>query len=192
MKKQLLMMTLLVAAATYTGFGQLQRGNVLIGADLANINLNLNKGGNFNLAIQPKVAWFIRDNKAVGGYFNVQLSSAKGAGTTLQYGIGGLGRYYIGDKSLELNRHSRFFVEANLGIEGFNPATGDNTNGLGLGIGPGLAYFITPNIGLEGLLKYGTIVGFGSATTTNNLSFQFGFNVYLPRRTIKQAVQDVK
>lgn len=192
MKKQLFMMALLTACVAYNGFGQLQRGNVLMGADLANINLNLNKGGNFNLAIQPKAAWFVRDNKALGAYFNVQLASAKGAGTTLQYGVGALARYYIGDKSLELNKHTRFLVEANLGIEGFNPATGDNTNGLGLGIGPGLAYFITPNIGLEGLLKYGAIIGFGSAATTNNIGVQFGFNIYLPKRTLKNVVEEVK
>ncbi len=192
MKKHLLMMSLLLSAAVYNGFGQLQKGNVLVGANLADINLNLNKGGNFNLGIQPKAAWFVRDNKAIGAYFNVQLSSAKGAGSTFQYGVGALGRYYFSDKDLELTRRTRFFLEANVGIEGFNPATGDNTNGLGIGAGPGLAYFITPNIGLEGLVKYGTILGFGSASTTNNIGLSVGLQVYLPRRTIKQVVDDVK
>ncbi len=74
-----------------------------------------------------------------------------------------MGRYYINDKQLnDLIGHSRFFVEGNVGIEGDNPATGDNTNGLGLGLGPGWAYFITPNIGLEALLQYCGIVGFSS------------------------------
>lgn len=106
--------------------------------------------------------------------------------------IGALGRYYFADKYMQLLNHARFFLEGNVGIEGFNPATGDNSNGLGIGVGPGLAYFITPNIGLETLLKYGTIVGFGSAASTSDLSLNFGFQIYLPRRTLKKVVNEVK
>ena len=93
---------------------------------------------------------------------------------------------------MQILNHARFFLEGNVGIEGYNPATGDNTNGLGFGVGPGLAYFVTPNIGLEGLLKYGTIVGFGSAASSSNLTFNFGFQIYLPRKTLKHVVNDVK
>lgn len=190
--KKMMMIVMLVGAAAYTCTAQIQRGNVFIGANLTDINLNLNKGGNFSLGLEPRAAWFIRDNKAIGAYVNVQLTSAKGAGSTFQYGVGAFGRYYLGDRDLRPVPNSRIFVEGNVGIEGFNPATGNNTNGLGLGIGPGLAYFITPNIGLEGLLKYGAIVGFGSAATTNNLSLNVGFNVYLPRRTVKKVVDQIK
>ena len=175
-----------------TGIGQLQRGNVLVGGDLTNIDLNLNKGGNFSLAIQPKAAWFIRDNKALGAYFDLNLTTAKGEGTSVGYGVGALARYYFGDRDMQLTRHTRFFIEANTGIEGYNPAVGDNTNGLGIGAGPGIAYFITPNVGLEGLVKYRTIVGFGSAPSSSNLSFNFGFQIYFPRRELRSAVNDVK
>jgi hypothetical protein len=89
-------------------------------------------------------------------------------------------------------RHARFFFEANAGIEGTNPASGDNTNGLGLGIGPGLAYFITPNVGLEGLLKYQGIVGFGSETTSSALILSLGLQIYLPTARIKARVEEMK
>ncbi|MEO8583839.1 MAG: hypothetical protein ABI415_08575 [Flavitalea sp.] len=192
MKKKMGMFAILIVFLAESAMSQLQKGNVLMGADLANIGFNLNKGGNFSLGIQPKAAWFIRDNKAIGAYVNIQLTSAKGAGSTLAYGVGALGRYYFSDKDMQIVNHARFFLEGNFGIEGYNPATGDNTNGLGIGAGPGLAYFITPNIGLEGLLKYGTIVGFGSSASSSNLTFNFGFQIYLPRKTIRQVVNEVK
>ncbi|HXL57333.1 MAG TPA: hypothetical protein VN958_13810, partial [Chitinophagaceae bacterium] len=130
-----------------TAKAQIQRGNLLVGADIANFNLSLNSGGNFNMRIDPKLAFFIRNNIAIGPYLNLGLATAKGAGTDISYGVGLLGRYYINDSTLNLLKHGRFFLEANVGVEGYNPSVGDNTNGLGLGAGPGFAYFITENIG---------------------------------------------
>ncbi len=172
---------------------QIQSGNVLVGADLARFNLSLDKGGYFNMMINPKAAWFIRDGLALGGYVNVGVSTAKGAGTGVSYGVGALARYYVNDKKInDLIGHSRFFLEGNVGIEGDNPAVGDNTNGLGLGIGPGWAYFITPNIGLEALLKYQGIIGFGSKPTSSNLVLGVGFQIYLPTARLKAARKDFK
>ncbi|MEP6595022.1 MAG: hypothetical protein ABJA71_03705, partial [Ginsengibacter sp.] len=64
---------------------------------------------------------------------------------------------------------------------------------LGLGFGPGYAYFITPNIGLETLLKYNGIIGFGNATTQSNLNLNVGFQIYLPTRNLKTRLEnDIK
>src|SRR5689334_15389699 len=125
---------------------QIQRGYVMAGGDIANFELGLDKGGNFNFLINPKAAWFIRDKFAVGAYLTAGLRTATGAGTGINYGLGALARYYTGNATTVV-RNSRFFVEGNVGIEGDNPAVGDNTNGLGLGIGPGWTYFVTSNIG---------------------------------------------
>ena len=122
---------------------QLQQGNFLIGSDIAGLRLGLNEGSAFNVNLSPKLAFFFQNNLALGAYLKFGLATAKDAGTTIDYGIGALGRYYISDPSINVLRHSRFFFEGTAGIEGTNPATGDNTNGLGLGIGPGLVYFIT-------------------------------------------------
>ncbi len=148
---------------------QIQKGNVMLGADIANLNLSLNTGSNFSAELNPKAAWFIHDNIAVGGYVDFRISTSKGNGTDIYYGIGPLARYYINDPNLNPVHHARFFIEANVGIEGSNPEVGESTNGLGLGVGPGLAYFVTPNIGLEALLKYQGIIGFGSSLTSSNL-----------------------
>ena len=169
---------------------QIQKGNVLVGGDIAHFDLSLNTGSNFSFSIDPKAAWFINDNIALGGYFNFGLTTAKGGGTSVVYGIGALGRYYINDPNLNPLNHARFFLEGIVGINGNNPAIGNTTNGLGLGVGPGLAYFITPNIGLEGLLKYEGIVGFGSSVTSSDLVFGFGFQIYLPKKTVVKAAEN--
>ncbi|WP_276480174.1 hypothetical protein [Paraflavitalea pollutisoli] len=188
--KKLFTCLVIVLASMGAARAQIQAGNVMVGADLSRFNLSLDDGGAFNMLINPKAAWFIRDGLAIGGYLTVGLSTSKGAGSDLSYGVGGLARYYINDENLNnLIGRSRFFFEGNVGIEGDNPATGDNTNGLGLGIGPGWAYFISPNIGLEALLKYQGIVGFGSKPTSSNLTLGIGFQIFLPSSKIKSTIK---
>jgi hypothetical protein len=175
---------------SFTVHAQIQKGNVMVGGDISRLDLSLNKGNNFSFIIDPKAAWFIKDNLAVGAYVNFELVTAKGAGSNINYGIGPLARYYINDGNINVLRHARFFVEGNVGIQGSNPHVGSSTNGLGLGFGPGLAYFITPNIGLEGLLKYQGIVGFGSNVTSSHLTLGIGFQIYLPRGSAEKALKN--
>ncbi len=173
----------------FTAKAQIQKGNVLIGGDLANLNLSLEKGGNFTGTISPKAAWFIQDNTALGGYVNFGIATATGAGSTVNYGIGALARKYSG-AGTEIVKHGRIFGEANIGIEGVNySGSGGNTNGLGFGFGPGFAYFITPSIGLETLLKYNAVAGFGNNGYSSALALNFGFQVYLPGRTTVNKVR---
>jgi hypothetical protein len=188
MRKISTLTTAFIICISLTTSAQIQRGSIMVGADLANFNLSLDKGGDFSVNIDPKLAIFLRDNLAFGGYLHFGLTTAKGAGESIDYGIGALGRYYFSN-SAETVRHSRFFAEVNLGIEGTNPEAGDNTNGLGLGIGPGWTYFITPSVGLEALLKYNGIVGFGSRPTSNNLNLNIGFQIYLPTSRLKERLE---
>src|SRR3954452_11953354 len=169
---------------------QIQRGNLFVGADIANFELGLNSGGNYHITLDPKVAFFIKNNIAIGPYVNLDLSGAKDAGTDVGYGVGAFGRYYVNDTAINLLKHARFFAEANVGIEGSNPSVGDNTNGLGLGFGPGFAYFVTPNVGLETLLKYNGIIGFGSRPTSSNLNLSFGFQIYLGSGRARSAIRN--
>ena len=171
---------------------QLQQGNIMIGSDLADLNLNLGGGGQFSAAISPKVGFFISDNVVVGGQLNFKIETGGGAGTTTNYGVGAFGRYYLSDPKTVVLKHGRFFFEGNVGINGVSLSNGSNTNGLGIGVGPGYAYFITPNIGLETLLKYNGIVGFGSQAYNSNLSLGVGFQIYLPGKKAKAIVNDLK
>jgi hypothetical protein len=196
MKKITLMLAIIMTAGAFAGKAQIQRGNVLVGGELADFDLGLSEGAYTNFRIIPKAAWFIKDNTAIGAYLSLQVQTAKGQGTAFGYGVGALARKYISGNALDVLRHTRLFFEGNVGIEGENASasgTNTSTNGLGLGIGPGLAYFITPNIGLEGLLKYRGIVGFGNKATSSDLNLSFGFQIYLPgRRTITNTRRDIQ
>lgn len=191
--KKITLAAIAILGLVFSANAQIQKGNVLIGSDLANLQLGLSKPTSFTGTIMPKAAWFIQDNVALGGYGSFSVATLKGNGSNITYGIGALGRIYSG-AGTEIVRHGRFFGEANVGVEGQNySATGGSTNGLGFGVGPGFAYFITPSIGLETLLKYNGIVGFGSSPYANNVNLQFGFQVYLPgRATAAKVIRDVK
>jgi hypothetical protein len=192
MRKALVMSVFSILAGMYVAKAQLQKGNVLVGGDIASFDLGLNEGNSFNMRIDPKAAWFIQNNVAVGGFIDIGLSTAKGAGTTVNYGVGALGRYYFSQAEVNVLRQTRLFLEATVGLSGVNPAFGGNTNGLGLGFGPGLAHFITSNIGLEALLKYNGVIGFGSAATSSRLQLGIGFQIYLPNRTVRREIEKVK
>ena len=121
------------------------------------------------------------------------LNTQKGA-TSFNYGVGALARKYYGTESANLTRTTKWFAEGNAGFYG-NNLTGTNiaktsTNGIGLGFGPGLAYFLTSNIALEALAKYNFTIGLGNSTTNNNIGFGLGFQIYLPGKQVKQLAED--
>lgn len=196
MKKHLLSLLLATVVFSSIGNAQIQRGYYLIGGNLANFSLGFSDGRPFSMNITPKVAWFTTDKIAVGGFVDIGLSTAEGAGTTFNYGLGPLARYYFGSSDVSTTttsarRSSRFFLEGTVGLQGINAAGGSNTNGLGIGIGPGLAYFINDNIALEGLLKYNKAFGFGDDAASSLLQLNLGFQIYLPRGTIRRQAEKV-
>jgi hypothetical protein len=182
-----ILVCIILLTSFFTAKSQLKKGDVMLGADIAHLDLSLNEGNFFTASLDPKFARFLKDNFALGGFINFHLITAKGEGTSVLYRIGPLARYYFGDPNVSPVRQARFFVEGNVGINGSNPAHGNSTNGLGLGVGPGIAYFFTPNIGLETLLKYEGIIGFGSSVTSSNLTLAFGAQIYLPHKTLEEA-----
>jgi hypothetical protein len=179
MKKIIILTVVILISCLFLASAQIQRGNILMGGNLTNINLGLNDPKIFSVDITPKVAWFVHDNVAFGGYVNLGIQTAKGSSTTTSYGAGLLGRYYTGS-DVSVLKHGRLFGEGTAGIGGVNVSKGGgNTNGLNLSAGPGFAYFITPNIGLETLLKYNGLVGFGSEPYQSNLNLSFGLQIFL-------------
>ncbi|CAM4356570.1 hypothetical protein SAMN06265348_11333 [Pedobacter westerhofensis] len=189
MKKITIIAALAAVAMSFNASAQIQKGNVFVGGNFADLNLGLDNPSVFSLNLTPKAAWFIEDNIALGGYVNFGLETTKHAPTTTSYGVGALGRYYTG-KDIEVLKHGRIFAEATAGFGGVNVSQGGGkTNGLNLSVGPGFAYFITPNIGLETLLKYNGLVGFGNATSQNNIGLSFGLQIYLPGQSTGRKVK---
>ena len=55
----------------------------MVGGDISRLDLSLNSGNNFSFILDPKAAWFIQDNIAIGAYVNFELYTAKGAGSNI-------------------------------------------------------------------------------------------------------------
>ncbi|WP_346986525.1 hypothetical protein [Chryseobacterium sp. POE27] len=195
MKKLILSGILAVAGLATTMNAQIQKGNWLVGSSLISSNFGLNTGGGYNIGIQPKGAYFIEDNVALGGYVDLGFNKVtNGSPTEFTYGVGALGRYFLspGEKGVDnLLNHGRWFLEGNVGIGGRSVENADSTTGLDFGVGPGYSYFITPNIGLEGLVKYRGRAGFGSEGLNSNITFNVGFSIYIPTSKAKQVANDV-
>ena len=196
MKKLIFTGILAVAGLTATANAQIQEGNWMVGSSLLSSNFGLNTGGGYSIAVQPKAAYFIKDNVAVGGYVNLGISKVtNGSPTRFDYGVGALGRYFLspGEKGVDnLLNHGRWFFEGNLGVGGSSVESGNSTTGLDFGVGPGYSYFITPNIGVEGLVKYQGQSGFGNEGLNSNITFNVGFSIYLPTSKAKAVANDLK
>ncbi|WP_312075484.1 hypothetical protein [Chryseobacterium sp.] len=196
MKKLIFTGLLAVAGLTSNANAQIQEGNWMVGSSIVTSNFGLNTDAGYNFAIQPRAAYFVKDNVAVGGYVKLGTEKiSKDSNTKFTYGVGALGRYYLspGEQGVDnLLNHGRWFFEGNVGIGGQNTKGGTNTTGLDFGIGPGYSYFITPNIGLEGLVKYDGIAGFGSEGLTSKISFNVGLSIFLPTSKGREVMNDIK
>ncbi|MGM5631574.1 hypothetical protein O2K51_11790 [Apibacter raozihei] len=170
---------------------QIQQGNVMWGGSITNMDFGLKKGQAWSIGVTPKAGYFIKDNLAVGGYVNLNISK-QGTGSTTRtgYGVGAFGRYYASKEDINnLLKHGRFFFEANAGFEGASQKREPTTNGFGFGFGPGYSYFITPNVGLEALVKYQGLAGGGNTGYQHDITFALGLQIYLPSSRIKNAVK---
>ncbi|ASW75942.1 hypothetical protein IQ37_08365 [Chryseobacterium piperi] len=196
MKKLILAGIVAAAGLTTTANAQIQKGNWMVGSSILASNFGLNTGGGYNIALQPKAAYFVEDNLAIGGYTTLGISkTTKASKTRFDYAVGGLGRYYLSPGEQGVNNllhHGRWFFEGNIGIGGSSVESGNSTTGLDFGAGPGYSYFITPNIGLEGLVKYNGVAGFGNNGLTSTITFNVGFSIFLPTSKGKQIINDVK
>jgi len=186
MKKTLSILAIFCLLLTQKTNAQLERGTVIVGADVANFRIGLKSGQETSIQLTPNALWMLNNKIAIGGYVSFGYSAVKDAYTNTTYGFGALGRYYFNDPSLNLLKQGRWFVSANTGFGGLSyndkaPANNDrSTTGLDLGFGPGYAYFITPSIAFETLLRYNGTLGFGHETYTNYLNLSLGFQIYLP------------
>ncbi len=181
MKKLVVGIAFAAAGLLATVNAQIKKGNWMIGGELAAANFGLNDGAGYNLQITPQVAYFVKNNWAVGPYVNLGFSGAKGYPTTFNYGVGALSRYYFSPDVDSLLKHGRFFVEGNAGIGGQTISDGGaSANGLDLGVGPGYTYFMTENIGLDASVKLNGNLGFGNRVSTSNIGFRLGLNIFLP------------
>ncbi len=186
MKK--LILAAVVAMFSTNAAAQLQQGNWMVGAQVANIKFT----NGFNMNLTPKLGYFVQDRWAVGAQVGLDVASPEGSSDTqTTWSIAPFTRYYFASNEIDnLLRNGAFFAEGSAGFGGNNSSAGNSTNGVELGIGAGYSYFITRNVGLEGMLKYQGLVGGGNTTAQGNLYLGVGFQIYLPNSRAKAALRD--
>ena len=160
---------------------QLQKGTVMWGGNLIGGYVQTDKAGELNVLLSPKIAWFVRNGLAVGGYANLGLARSYQVAIEWIYQAGALGRYYIGNNEGNLSGTGRLFIEATAGYGGSTIAE-VSSSGINLGIGPGFAYFIRENASIEGIIKYDALLRSGNEDAINEIRFGLGFQLYLSSR----------
>lgn len=150
---------------------------------------------NLQFQFMPEFGYFIKDNLAIGLNLNFGVSSRSTTSdvvytsnklNSINYGGGGYVRYYskIADKF--------YFILSGILTYTFTQDKDEitdvktNINNISLAIGPGLAYFITPKLGLQGSLGsifYNAMRSKGNNTDSYGISlnlstFNFGLSYY--------------
>jgi hypothetical protein len=188
MKKIIIMIIAFGGILATNAKAQIQQGNVMVGVNFASVDLQLNNPKFFSVSLSPKAAWFVKNNFALGGYADLGIATGQGS-TSTSFGIGALSRYYTG-QDVEVLHHGRFFGEAIFGVSDYNQSNGGNTGSFSFSFGPGFAYFITPNVGLETVLKYYGQNGFNYKAYQSNVGLSFGFQIYLPGKSAANKVKN--
>lgn len=160
--KKIVIATIATTLLTLSANAQPKKGSFMVGADLLNasagFSTNRPGSGYSTFMLSPKVGYFLSDKFAVGA--NVSFSGAFSAKnfSNLMVGASPFARYYFFPKSGAQAQRLYFFLEAHAGIA--NATLHDKASGRkysatswNAGFGPGVAYFITPNISVEGSLK---------------------------------------
>lgn len=199
--KKLLLITPLLFVLTSSSFAQPQKGSWLVGASIANggaaVQPNINSVFNFN--ISPKAGYFLSNRLALGTGINFGIG---GSATTKQfafnYGASPFLRYYFAKKEgMQVNK-AYLFTEVSAGYNGTNYREGIaggryTSNMLQAGAGLGLAYFIAPNVSIEGLFKMNYATGVNRINTNVGQfrpSIGFGFQIYLRSKKEKATIAE--
>lgn len=135
------------------------------------------KSNSFTVA--PSLGYFVSDKIAIGGRISYTSEKAESENVDTQdltaLGISGFARYYW----TPANKFS-IFGEAEVSyVSAENNLTNVKGSGFGLGIAPGVSYFLSSNFAIEaswGLLGYNTFEVDGAQDSTNTFDLGLDLN----------------
>lgn len=196
MKKTLY--TLLLLTTVTTAFAQAVKRNYMIGANIMTTSVNFQNGNTgFDLALQPKLGYFLNENLVIGVAAELGVSAVK-SNTTMSYGVTPFARIFAGKANFDdIPRRVLFFVEAGAGFGGRNSRfeeadgtkTNVTTNGAIFYVGPGVDIFLTRNVAFEIGTEYRHI---GGSPDLNRVSLNLGFQIFLSKNEGKKVRQEIK
>ncbi len=191
--------TLFAAQAQQTDRGRVLAGGVFnmnFGTSQTTTNYTNNApalksavSNNFRLDFTPNIGFFMFKNLALGIKMKGELSNSKADTITLRnsnLSASLFGRYYykIGNFApfLELS-----YGRGNIAVSGTHITKTKNIGNI-IGVGPGIAFFVSDKIGIEGILNYEHLsskIDINQNNISNKLSrgntilFNIGLQVYL-------------
>ncbi len=174
MKNLIFLIVTILSISVQQSLSQTEKGNLFWGGT-AGLDLNLEKGvDEFSIALNPDVGVFVMDKLAVGG--NVGFTFYKLDDTKLTtLNVLPLVRYY----STSAAERSLFFLEGKAGLALATTdifGESDTETAFQFSAGPGVAFFISDCMALEGLLTYNHITG---NLERKNVGLTVGLQVYL-------------
>lgn len=185
----LILVFIFISSYSFTASAQTQKHNLMIGGNGSYIkryrhNLDpvtfVPEGIVItNLKLNPTVTYFIIDNLGIGVSGDFQSNKAMDRenrnvrGNDHSYSVGPMVRYYFPFERWAIFPEAQFLIRSGKSHSYFsgNKSTNISTGSI-LKIGVGTSYFISSNVGLEGLISY------TSENISNKFSTPYGFPEY--------------
>ncbi len=133
-------------------FSQTNKGDQLIGGSVSLSIQSVDDNNFVNMLINPNLGFFFLDDLAAGGSLGLSYSKSGEFYSTFSLSIGPFARYYF-----EMSEKAKAFVHLNLLIGTTATKYGDEKDSdmlSGMGIGPGVSFFLTPQVAIESALTY--------------------------------------
>ncbi|QNA44702.1 outer membrane beta-barrel protein [Lacibacter sediminis] len=185
-----LLLSLSIASSAQTQKGALNI-NGQFGSNSGGQHSNISNGliKSFSIELNPNVGFFVKDNWEVGAgvLFGITRSRMSGyiiKGTANKFGIQSYSKYYIGKRSVRpyviLEASHTWISEKTKFVNGNTQGyTSANWNAGG---GAGVAWFVTPKIGLFSQLTYNRDLERQIKYSTGTLNLNFGVQVNLGKK----------
>lgn len=154
MKKNLLV-TAALSIVCLSVHAQPEKGNTFIGIGITAERTHHNMNSSF---LVPKMGYFVNKHVAIGSSLFI---SAKIQPELFIYEVGlqPFARYYFFGNKRKENKRTFWFVEASTGFNRFSskslsPQSEHSYNYINYGIAGGFTYYLTPDVSIEGLLRF--------------------------------------
>ncbi len=157
-----LMSLIVISMSTLGVFAQFQEGKGFVGASLTGLNLHYNSAEGFNIGIEAKAGYFVRDNFMAFGSISAEHNGSEAVADHFTIGAGG--RYYITQNGLYLGVNAKY-IHAN-----------HSYNDLMPGAEVGYAFFINRSVTIEPAVYYDQ--SFKSANYST-VGLKVGLGIYL-------------
>ncbi len=185
---------LILICLALTTRAQTEKGNLLIGGGLSlsrsSQTISSSDITSTSFGLTPSVSYFFADQLAAGVItsYSTSKSSSESPGGTIKStnvssGIGPTIRYYfpLGEKVWLFPEADYVWNWNHTTIESAGTATVDSrSNSQTFRIGPGVAYFIAKNVGVEGIVYYQHVNNEASSSNTS-INFRIGLQIYILR-----------